>query len=71
MDSSQAVTQQRRKLAFTYDEVASAAGISPALVRKLVASGKLERIKIGRCSRIPLHAVLCLCGALKSGEGAK
>jgi hypothetical protein len=63
----QAITEeamgQQEKLAYTYHETGIAAGVSAALVRKLVAAGKLERIRIGACSRIPRHAVLKLCGA--------
>jgi len=62
---------QQEKLAYTYHETALAAGISVALVRKLVATGKLEKIKIGRCARIPRHAVLRLCGALSGEAGAE
>lgn len=50
------------KLAYTYDEAADMAGVSIALVRKLVRNGNLERIKIGRCTRVPRHALLALCG---------
>ena len=44
-------------LAYTYSEAARAASISEALVRKLVREGKLDVIRIGRCPRIPRHAV--------------
>jgi excisionase family DNA binding protein len=50
------------KLAYTYAESAEAAGISPAFVRKLVAEGKLKKIKIGRCARIPRSELQRLCG---------
>ena len=71
MDGHQPTTEQHEKLAFTYSETAWAAGISPALVRKLVATGKLEKVKIGRCARIPRHAVLRLCGTLSGEAGAE
>ena len=55
--------QLESKLAFTYQETARTAGISVAMVRKLVKDEKLRAIAIGRCRRIPRHAVLRLCGA--------
>ena len=53
---------QAEKMLFTYDEAAAIANISAALVRKLVAAGKLEKIKVGRVARIPRHALMALCG---------
>jgi excisionase family DNA binding protein len=61
--------KQVQKLAFTYEETAEAAGVSEALVRKLVASGKLEVVKINRCARIPRHALLRLCGEVPNERG--
>jgi excisionase family DNA binding protein len=57
------------KLVFTYGEAAEAAGISVPMVMKLVRLGKLESIRIGRCVRIPRHAVLLLCG-VPDGDAA-
>lgn len=53
---------EQEKLAYTYIETAKMAGVSVGLVRKLVRTGQLERIKIARCARIPRHAALQLCG---------
>ena len=51
------------RLAFTYDETARVAKISRGKVIKMVKNHELEAIRIGRCVRIPRHAVLRLCGA--------
>lgn len=51
------------RLAFTYDETAKAAHISRGKVIKMVKNHELEVVRIGRCVRIPRHAVLRLCGA--------
>ena len=53
---------QAEKMLFTYDEAAALAGVSAALIRKLVAAGTLEKIKVGRAARIPRHALMVLCG---------
>jgi excisionase family DNA binding protein len=50
------------QMAFTYGEAARAAGVSEALIRKLVATGKLRMVKINRCARIPRYALVRLCG---------
>ena len=60
--------KQGQKLAFTYRETAEAAGISVPMVRKQVREGKLEAVKIGRCVRIPRHAVMRLCGTKVDGN---
>jgi excisionase family DNA binding protein len=51
-----------KQLAFTYREAAQTAEVSESLIRKLVATGKLEMVKINRCARIPRHALIRLCG---------
>jgi len=58
MEEKQSVVQ----MAFTYGEAARVAGVSEALIRKLVANGKPKMVKINRCARIPRHALLRLCG---------
>ncbi len=62
MDSHLIVPELHEKLTFTYAEAAKVAGISVSLVRKLVANGQLQKIKIGRCARVPRRALLRLCG---------
>jgi excisionase family DNA binding protein len=57
--------KQVEQLAFTYGEAARAASVSKPLIRKLVASGKLDVIHINRCARIPRQALLRLCGAVR------
>ncbi len=59
--------QPLMQMAFTYGEAARVAGVSEALIRKLVANGKLRMVKINRCARIPRNALLRLCGG-SSGE---
>ena len=54
--------EKDERLTFTYQETARAANISEAMVRKLVRAKMLEAIRIGRCVRIPRHALLKLCG---------
>jgi excisionase family DNA binding protein len=49
-------------LAFTYKQVARAANLSERTVRKLVRSGQLAVVHIGRAARVPKPAVLQLCG---------
>jgi excisionase family DNA binding protein len=61
--------EHSEKMAFTYRETAEAAGISVPMVMKLVRTGKLECIRIGRCVRIPRHAVLQLCGVHHGDTG--
>jgi excisionase family DNA binding protein len=56
------IGEQNEKLAFTYQETARAANISVAMVRKLVRTKQIEAVQIGRCVRIPRHALLKLCG---------
>jgi excisionase family DNA binding protein len=43
---------EKKKLAFTCQETAEAAGISIPMVRKLIRDGRLKAIRIGRCVRI-------------------
>ena len=62
MTSPKNTYEQPERLAWTYGETAHAAGISRAMVRKLVKNGQLEAIFIGRARRIPRDAVLRLCG---------
>ena len=57
------------RLAFTYDETAKAAHISRGKVIKMVKNHELEAVRIGRCVRIPRHAVLRLCGAEGGRDG--
>jgi excisionase family DNA binding protein len=54
--------KQSGKLLFTYKEAAAVAGVSDALMRKLAATGKVEKVKIGKAARIPRHALMALCG---------
>ncbi len=59
------------QMAFTYGEAARAAGVSEALIRKLVATGKLRMVKINRCVRIPRHALVRLCGGTTRERGGQ
>lgn len=45
------------RLAFRIDEVAELAGISRATIYRLIATGKLRTIKIGRRRLIPAAAL--------------
>lgn len=51
-----------RRLAFRFQDVATLAGISVPMVRKLVRDGRLSVVRIGRCVRVPRAAVMKLCG---------
>lgn len=62
------VEYRHKKFAFTYGETANVVGVSPSMIRKQVRLGQLECIKIGRSVRIPLHAILRLCGMHIAGE---
>ena len=50
------------RLAFTYTEAARAINVSEATIRKMVRSGRIDVIKVGRCRRIPIRAFRQLCG---------
>jgi excisionase family DNA binding protein len=49
-------------LAFTYRDVAHAASISERMVKKLVRSGRLRVVRIGRSVRVPRSELQRLCG---------
>jgi len=63
--------QPGRRLAFSYEETAQAAGISKRMVRRLVKDGRLKAVRIGRAVRIPRHAILQLCGASGEADGRR
>ena len=43
-------------------EVAQMIGVTPRTVRNLLADGRLPRVKVGRCTRIPRAAIAALVG---------
>ena len=56
-------TQQApERLAFTYGEAAATGSVSKAMIMKLVRTGQLEAVRIGRVVRIPRRALLELFG---------
>ena len=56
------------RLCFTYAEAGRAVNVCEATIRKLVRSGELEVLHVGRCRRIPRHALLRLCHAEPEGQ---
>jgi excisionase family DNA binding protein len=44
---------EKNKQVFTCEEAAQSAAISLAMVRKLIRTGKLRAVRIGRCVRVP------------------
>lgn len=56
------------KLLLTYDEAADALSLSRTMISKLVRTGRLEVVHIGRAVRVPRHALLRLCGAGDQAE---
>jgi len=56
----------RHKLAVTIPEAADEIGVSRSHIYALIRSGKLQLVKIGRCSRITHKSIV----ALLNGEAA-
>jgi excisionase family DNA binding protein len=59
------------KLLFTFGDVSRLAEISESMVRKLVRTGQIEVVRIGRSVRVPRQELLRLCGAGNNVEVSK
>ena len=58
---SSATNEWPGKLLLTFAETGRALNCSPALIRKLVRSGRMKVVHLGRCVRIPHEEILRLC----------
>ena len=56
------------RLLMKLDEASDALSVSPAMLRKLVRSGQLEVVRIGRAVRVPKRELMRLCGAVDQTE---